>query len=341
MTHSREPSQRTSSRTGTRSLLIISIVLAIILSSIDILSGMDRTDGSIEAFFCGNDDCPGIVSAQLSKANRSIDCAFYDLDNHEIISALDTSGKDTKTRLILEKGNLKSIPDEVSSLLARTEYRNDTNPGYMHNKFCIIDNRIAITGSFNPTDNDAYRNNNNIVVMHSEDAASDFNDEFEEMWSGTFGKGRNVAIPYTRIGNSSIGIFFCPEDRCSERISDEIERAEHTIRFMAFSFTDQMISESIVKMHKRNISVSGIIENNQKNVMGSRYEFLRYHGINVTIDRNKYFMHHKVFIIDDDTVITGSMNPTSSGDSRNDENIIIIHDKNLTRRYLHEYERIS
>jgi phosphatidylserine/phosphatidylglycerophosphate/cardiolipin synthase-like enzyme len=47
-----------------------------------------------------------------------------------------------------------------------------------------------------------------------------------------------------------------------------------------------------------------------------------------------------VFIIDNSTVVSGSYNPTSAGTSRNDENIIIIHDKRVAEKFVAEFERV-
>jgi len=51
-------------------------------------------------------------------------------------------------------------------------------------------------------------------------------------------------------------------------------------------------------------------------------------------------MHHKVFIIDNRTVITGSMNPTGAGDRKNDENILVIHDEDIAEKYIEEFLRL-
>jgi phosphatidylserine/phosphatidylglycerophosphate/cardiolipin synthase-like enzyme len=51
-------------------------------------------------------------------------------------------------------------------------------------------------------------------------------------------------------------------------------------------------------------------------------------------------MHHKVFIIDGKTVITGSMNPTAGGNERNDENVLIIEDEGIAGLYLEEFEKV-
>ncbi|HDJ96691.1 MAG TPA: phospholipase, partial [Candidatus Aenigmarchaeota archaeon] len=48
----------------------------------------------------------------------------------------------------------------------------------------------------------------------------------------------------------------------------------------------------------------------------------------------------KFFIIDNETVITGSANPTKAGYKRNDENLLIIHNKDLAKIYAKEFEEL-
>ena len=57
-------------------------------------------------------------------------------------------------------------------------------------------------------------------------------------------------------------------------------------------------------------------------------------------DNGKGKMHHKVFIIDEKVVITGSMNPSKSGNENNDENVIIIEDEKIAKKYVDEFENI-
>ena len=51
-------------------------------------------------------------------------------------------------------------------------------------------------------------------------------------------------------------------------------------------------------------------------------------------------MHHKLFIIDNETVILGSFNPSKTADTRNDENILIIKDREIALRYLNEFNLV-
>jgi phosphatidylserine/phosphatidylglycerophosphate/cardiolipin synthase-like enzyme len=51
-------------------------------------------------------------------------------------------------------------------------------------------------------------------------------------------------------------------------------------------------------------------------------------------------MHHKVFIIDRETVIFGSFNFSDSANRRNDENILIVHDPVFASFFVEEFEAV-
>ena len=67
---------------------------------------------------------------------------------------------------------------------------------------------------------------------------------------------------------------------------------------------------------------------------------LKQSGVDVLEDGNCYILHHKVIIIDERTVITGSYNFTGSAERDNDENLVIIDDPTLARVYLDEFQRV-
>jgi phosphatidylserine/phosphatidylglycerophosphate/cardiolipin synthase-like enzyme len=52
-------------------------------------------------------------------------------------------------------------------------------------------------------------------------------------------------------------------------------------------------------------------------------------------------MHHKVFIIDNNTIITGSFNPSKAANEKNDENILIINNKDIAKRFLEEFDYLT
>ncbi len=106
---------------------------------------------------------------------------------------------------------------------------------------------------------------------------------------------------------------------------------------MTFSFTHEEIADAILF---KDVDIKGIFETTQAGSKYSQYHRLKDFGLDVKKDKNKYNMHNKVFIIDNKTVITGSFNPSSNANKNNDENILIIHDKDIASNFLEEFNRI-
>jgi phosphatidylserine/phosphatidylglycerophosphate/cardiolipin synthase-like enzyme len=62
--------------------------------------------------------------------------------------------------------------------------------------------------------------------------------------------------------------------------------------------------------------------------------------LEVRIDGNDGQMHHKVFIVDKKIVVIGSYNFSKAAEERNDENIIIVYNKDIAEFFIEEFERV-
>lgn len=60
----------------------------------------------------------------------------------------------------------------------------------MHHKFCVIDNEVVITGSYNWTASADKRNNENLLVIHDAKIAQEYSAEFNRLWN--IGKYRKI-----------------------------------------------------------------------------------------------------------------------------------------------------
>jgi len=272
----------------------------------------------LDVYFCPRDVCQEKI-IELIDVSTDIKCAFYELNLPELIEKL----KEKNAEVIVEDSTYE---DEFS-----TGY----SAALMHNKFCVFDNRIVLTGSMNPTERGNYYNNNNIVIVESRTLAKNYLDEFNELKQNVYGKGDKVNSPVVYLGNTKVESYFCPEDNCKLRVINTLKQANNSIYFMVFSFTDEDIGNLLYNNDYIGLNVKGILEKKQLGKY-SRYEDLKEFSI---IDKNKYTFHHKVFIIDEKTVITGSYNPTKNANERNDENILIIHNKEVAEKFLDEFDQ--
>jgi phosphatidylserine/phosphatidylglycerophosphate/cardiolipin synthase-like enzyme len=111
---------------------------------------------------------------------------------------------------------------------------------------------------------------------------------------------------------------------------------------MAFSFTDDRLGSEMVRQYEAGLTVQGVFEGRSADPKYS--EFGRMNSLeprmDVRLDGNTYMMHHKVIIVDDETVVLGSFNFSENADTANDENLLIIHDRGIASLYRSEFRRI-
>ena len=282
-------------------------------------------------YFCPKDNCGNVLAKNILNASSSVYCALYDLDLKNVIAALTNKSGKIEVKIVMDN-------DNNDNLIKGENARFDDNKQLMHNKFCVIDGRIVITGSFNPTNNDNYNNNNNMLVIYSDTLSKNYKNEFDELWSGNFGEGGKNANPVVYINGKKVENYFCPEDNCAGRVISSIKGAKSGVYFMTFTFTHGGIADALLA--KDNMDVRGIFDSGQSSSKYSQLKRLEEFGMDVKKDTNKHKLHHKVFIIDIQTVITGSFNPTASADTKNDENILIIHDAEIASLYLKEFDSL-
>jgi len=277
----------------------------------------------MEVYFCPEDDCREHLLDLLQDAEDYIHCAFYDLDLTEIIELLKEKQDEIDVKLVIDKKN----SDKVSGV---NFVENKGTNQLMHNKFCVVDGNRIFTGSFNPTERGNFKNKNNMLIVYSKYLADNYESEFQELWDRNFGSGNRVK--YTVVLNDKkIENYFCPEDDCSKHVIDNLKGADNEIYFMTFSFTHDKIGETLIEKHKEGLEIKGIFEKFGKSKYSEYYD-LENNNVDVKWDEYSYFIHHKVFIIDNRTVVTGSFNPTKAGDEKNDENV--------AEKYLEEFEEI-
>ena len=224
---------------------------------------------------------------------------------------------------------------------AGIEVIDDGRGALMHNKFWIFDGQTVWTGSTNITQNGNFRNNNNVIVIQSTRLAAIYEREFQEMWDGKFGprSPSTVNDQSITINGTPIQALFAAEDEVISKLIPLVQNAKTSIRFMAFSFTHDELGAAVLARAKAGVDVMGIFETRGSETEFSELPKLYCAGVPVRQDGNPGTFHHKVFIIDNNIVITGSLNFSENADDSNDENVLIITNPDIAKLYLQEFER--
>ncbi len=286
----------------------------------------------------------------MNKATRTLDVADYDFDLQNVADAMvSAKGRGVVVRMVTDSDTINNKKDEqIQTAFGKLKKANipiveDNRGPIMHNKFTVVDKEWLSTGSWNYTDGDTYRLNNNMVIIRNTKLAENYSAEFEKMFTKKqFGpnKDKGVPNPVLTISGSRVQNYFSAEDGVADRIIETVKTAKQSVYFMAFSFTQEGIGNAIIDRAKAGLKVGGVFETTGSNTPYSEFGKMKKAGLDVYTDGNPYVMHHKVIIIDERTVIFGSFNFSDNADKSNDENILIVDDPNMAKAFKQEYDKV-
>jgi phosphatidylserine/phosphatidylglycerophosphate/cardiolipin synthase-like enzyme len=214
----------------------------------------------------------------------------------------------------------------------------DYNPRIFHQKFIIRDHgrsatktSAVLTGSTNFTHTGTHRNLNHVVIFHDKRICEDYQTEFEEIVTGTFGEFRTRKRAHPRTVNIEgvpVRIAFAPDHAPELEIIKQMLRCEKRLDFAIFTFSGSSgIDDALVMLRRAKRTIQGAMDPLQGRQSWAATSWLHGEGIKVFFPKKeKDFgkLHHKLMVIDDRIVVGGSMNYTAPANEYNDENIFVI-----------------
>jgi phosphatidylserine/phosphatidylglycerophosphate/cardiolipin synthase-like enzyme len=293
----------------------------------------------------------------IDGAQQSVDVAAYDFGLDNVADALIRAHeRGVEVQMVTDTDNLQNEPLQ-RAVEAGIIVVDDTRRALMHHKFAVIDGRTVVTGAWNFAERDTYRHNNNTVVFDSPALARNFTAEFEKMFDHrAFGPTKPKDVPNPVVEQSGIRIEtrFASEQEVVPDILGRLESATSSIAFMAFSFTLDEIGAALLERNQAGVGVWGVVESTGSETQFSEFTQLKglsqpdkgppfpgcEDGSPVLQDGNPFLMHHKVFVIDERTVIFGSFNFSANAAEDNDEALLIVDDAEMARQFLAEFCRV-
>ncbi len=319
----------------------------------------DVTEGDIQLFFlspleqkrpvnkCVTNACKALVY-NIDHAQESIDFAIYGIRKQdEVFAALvQAQQRGVKVRWVTDMNEkeqniysdtyklMKYLPAYNTDFDAqKNEVDITTNfkiphKAIMHDKFFIFDNKKVFTGSTNISDTCLTGYNSNIAVLiDNSEVAKVFSQEFEQMYNGNFHNQKTAISDNENIqaGTSTVSVYFSPLNKTgTEQIIPLIQSAKDNIYVPVYYMTRSDIIDELIYAKQRGIDVKIIVDESSIKGQYVDIDYMKKNGVDVKIEHWRGMMHMKSIIIDNSTLIIGSMNFTKQGEQVNDENCLII-----------------
>lgn len=317
---------------------------------------------------------------RIDSATGTLDACIYGFSNQNIIDAVIRAHyRGVRVRVVgdarhfgYNERGYKQLQENHIPIQVGNQFH------IMHNKFFVIDELFVFVGTGNITRTGFNRNNNNWVLIDSPHVARDFLDEFEQMYAGRFStaKERIDNGNTYEVGDTTVEVYFSPQEDAMGRIQEELDRADTNIHFTIFAFTKDQVGSRFIQKHRewsaeneangdddlpileRPKKVVGILDRSQVHGNFLYHEVYRLvlNGVPMKMDANEasYLpgdyqagggrLHSKTMIIDRGTpnarVITGSFNWSSSATIANDEVMLILRGEEITEQYYREFENL-
>ncbi len=324
----------------------------------------DFANGKIEAFAGPTElgaphDLEGVIVDFAAGARHSLDVAVQEIDSEPLAQALiDARFRGVSVRVFLEQDYLLSpkLPSYETSwdeqreppdtktnrdifaalLRCNVDAKADYNPAIFHQKFAVRDYRgkatstsALLTGSANWTTTDTHSNLNHVLVFHDARVCAEYQREFDEIRSGSFGRRNHGDVPRAfNLAGVPVKVLFAPDHTPELEIVKQMLKAESRTDFAIFTFAGSSgIDDAMVIMRAAGRRIRGALDPSQGRQAWAATPWLHDKGVEVFLPRRiKPFrkLHHKLMVIDDAIVVAGSFNYTAPANEFNDENIFVL-----------------
>jgi len=147
-----------------------------------------------------------------------------------------------------------------------------------------------------------------------------------------------IALGIAASAFAETRVYFSPNGGCTDAIVQEINRAQKSIDVMMYAFTSRPIVQEMVKAKERGVAIRVLLDKAQETQKFAKGRYFTNKGIEVRYDTGAGLMHNKVGIIDGKLVFAGSFNWTAQAEKYNAENLLVIDDQVLIKKYQERFD---
>ncbi|MBN4067267.1 hypothetical protein JYU14_04205 [Simkania negevensis] len=266
-------------------------------------------------------DLKEVFIAAIREAKEDLLLSIFSLKDPDIIRELDNKARQGVSVAIF--ADRTNTAKKLSTRLYTSKASKAVVPGLMHQKVLITDNNRVWIGSTNLTTSSLHMHQNLVVGIYDPAMAKELKRGIEE-------RDKKLRTTMFNIGDQQVEVYLLPQHKeALGKVCDLIEQSKKSVHVAMFTWTHPKLTHAVIEQHNRGREVSCVIDRNayygsSKGAVSS----LKHAGVPVTHSIGMGLMHHKLLVIDGNTLATGSANWTRSAFSQNSEALLIVHNLN-------------
>lgn len=289
------------------------------------------------------------------------DTVTGELLRHEALSV--ASAVSSRLGDVKVRQQFRPAYDEL--LEAGCEIKDDGSSYLTHDKYMVVDGETTFVGSYNlqglKSDGGdhvgMYSTADNAMVVHSAELAKSFLADFGQMFDqGRFhGDKQEINAPTVRVNGVKVTPFFAPKDTLEANVTADLGNLLVRMRkanasghplspppkvrvagfAMSYNGTEALV-DMLSLLHREGADVQVVADALSAGSRSSSVQALRERGVPVMVTDSEVMMHDKFVMVQagrTNFVYSGSANFTHPAYFENDEAVLKVESKAMTRAY--------
>lgn len=149
------------------------------------LIGAKDDSNSSRAYFSPGEECRSAICSLINSAINNLKVSVFTISDNEIAATLVSAKKrGVDVRILTDNDKSFDMGSDIEELSTKDiKIKIDQTPNHMHHKFCIADNKVLLSGSYNWTRSAAERNQENIIITEEPSLVKAHLKEFDRLWN--------------------------------------------------------------------------------------------------------------------------------------------------------------
>ncbi|VHO03652.1 Phospholipase D precursor [Candidatus Rhabdochlamydia sp. T3358] len=257
------------------------------------------------------DDIKAVFYRSIKEAKSHVHLSIYGLTDTSLIHILNQKGLNIPIEVYYDSSASPKLNKKLkncSSCPVKTK-------GLMHRKILILDKELIFLGSANFTPSSLLHHSNLVIGLYHPPLASFLQDPTNSYYSFEINQQQAEAFLLPTAGKEALG-----------RILQLINQAKKTIDVAAFTLTHPLICDALISAKNRDVKLTIVLDGySAKGASKKALDQLKSQGLAVCASQGAHLLHHKLCVIDQEILITGSANWTKAAFNKNADLLLILH----------------